>query len=132
MKKNSYLCVTVLVGIVGYHLTITAGLYCSKDNDYLAAYLFSNLGVILPVVALEIVKLIQYKGEERRVYSFDILGVVISAFAVFIFTSMLLSDFGELNRAWIEEFVIMYWPWVVSLLLQSLLLACKSKKTDKK
>ena len=73
MKKNSYLCVTVLVGIVGYYLTVTAGLYCSKENDYLAAYLFSNLGVILPVVALEIVKLIQYKGEERRVYSFDIL-----------------------------------------------------------
>ena len=127
MKKELYLCATIFVGIWGFRFSVASAMY----GDFLIAYLVSNLGIVLPVVLLEIAKLIHFKGEERRVYSFDILGIVISAFAVLYLTCLFLSDSSHLSRAWLQEFVFMYWPWVVSLLIQSLLLACKYKKKAK-
>lgn len=125
MKKTLFSVLTVIGGMFGLYCTICAGVICTKGADYSTATLVAFLGVILPVVALEIAKVFLKHVEKYN------LGIVISAGVLFLVNLIYISDgiFG--SNSWTEEFIPIQFPWIVALLIQILFRAYKLRKSNK-
>lgn len=126
-KKTVFMCLTLIVGIIGFHFTFCAFALLSQIGFSLFGLcLMSNLGVLLPVIALEVAKLLCFKRKNRGIYAFDIFGISISTTALAIYISWCaVNDLWQ--NVWGEFFLVPF-PWIVSFVLQGLLCLLKWKK----
>ena len=126
MKKIILKVLTVICGMFGFHCTISAAVISFKIGDYSTAIFVGFFGVVLPVVALEVVKVFLKRYEK------DILGINISALALILINIVYISDgiFG--SSSWIKDFIPLQLPWIVSLFVQILFYVYKSRKVKNK
>lgn len=123
MKKAFFILATVLIGLSNLYLSFLSFFVpCHSLEDYVEVIAFINLLVVLPVVVLEILKLICYKGEERKVYSFDILGIILSG--VTFLTALVIFIF--VYHLQLEEVGFVFPPTIV-FVIQTLIFSYKPK-----
>lgn len=127
MKKAFFVFLAVLGAVIGALFTFGSVLQDKFEGTLLEVCLLSYPGVILPAVVLELAKLVSFKNQRGKVQAFDIVGVA-ATFAVLVVLNSFygIEDIG--GETWRREFCLWQIPWVISLLMQSLLLAIKAKR----
>ena len=131
MKKAILICLSVIAGIICYFFTFAAAFKYYSDYAYIRSY----LGVIIPIIVLEIIKYVCYKPNYKKIYSFDIISTSICLLAIIIINSFYSPGKSYFWTVWKKEFFLLQFPWFIMLFAYIFLLIFKSKKvkkTDKK
>ena len=118
MKKMLFTGLTIFVGIICYISTFASALLEKADDRNLFEVCFwSYVGVIFPVLSLEIAKLMCFKNKSKKLYFFDIIGIAISLSALGILNFLICGgiDYWRVLR---EEFFLFHLPWIIALLCQ--------------
>ena len=132
MKKALFICLSVIVGLIGYFFTFAASFISTQEAFELSdAYQLSYLGIIIPNIVLEVVKYLCYKQNYKKIYDFDIISTSICLLAIIIITLLCSPGESYFWTAWKKEFIWLQFPWFIMLLAYSLLLIFKSEKNNK-
>ena len=129
MKKVLFWLLSIFAGFISLWLALGAGVL-TKDGASVEDYLASYFGIISPMAILEGLKLICFKKEYRKIYAFDMVCIVICAIAISIL-SFLMFELISSSTSWgdiAQEFFFFLFPWIISLVGQTLLLVYKGKK----
>ena len=130
-KGPMFLGLTIGAGAVGCYTTLIAALYGDRGKELIIGCLFSYIGVLLPVIALEIAKFLCYEKENRKIYYFDIVGVSISFCILAVLFLLVLEELALEGNFWMcmkRDFLPIFFPWTMSFLIQGVLLIFKARK----
>ena len=131
VKNVVFICLSVIVGVIGFFFTIVAAVLEPQEGHSLVEVCcLSYFGVIVPVIALEVAKFLCFKDEHKKIYTVDVVGILICLFALI---RLNLFYVGGMNfwDVWREEFFLYQFPWLIMLLVQVVLFILKSKKAKK-
>ncbi len=132
MKKALFICFDAIIFVVCMISTFLACMTPKTGGEsfFGEIYIWSYLGVLLPVIVLECAKLLCFKTEYQngKLFAFDIIGIVFAALGYFIWYVVLIPfrPFASM----ISNFFIAFLPWTIALIGQCLLLWFKSSKSN--
>ena len=137
MKKLLFVCLSIIVGFITFYFTFCAAFIDKQDGgSIVASYLLSYLGVIVPNIALEIAKFFIFKNKYKKIYSFDIISVLVCLCALIIMNilhlGLMRSDIIAFWNVWKRELFQFQFPWIIMFLAYSILLIFKAIKGKEK
>lgn len=128
MKNAVFVCLSAVVGIIGFFFTIVAAfLEPQEGHGLVEVCCLSYFGVIAPAIALEIAKFLCFKHKYKKIYTFDIIGIIMCLSVIIILNLLYL---GGMNfwAVWKHEFFLYQFPWLIALIIKILMLTFVSKK----